>query len=109
MTTNAALLETAFKRFVELVGPIDDVQHVVAIEPRRPDVYTYIRRLHDEVMSRVFRAEDTLADEFPDILIEFHIVFLEGRPFDYFWSSAPELTYSRHDLKKKEDKRGIKR
>ena len=108
MTTKAQTqaLKAAFRRFVELMEPLEDVHYVVAVEPMRPDIFTFIRTIDDDVMKHVFSAQNVIHEEFPDILIDFHVRFLEGRPLDYFLDPLPELTYSRLGLKTKAYKSG---
>ncbi len=107
--TQEALLKAAFRRFVELVEPIEDVYAVRAMEPRRPDIFTYIKQMDDEVETGVIHAQWTVADEFPEMLIDFHIVFLDGKSVEYFHHGPAEFVYSRNPVKQKESKRGISR
>ncbi|HWO73498.1 MAG TPA: hypothetical protein VNN21_08065 [Dehalococcoidia bacterium] len=87
-------LKQAFQRFVELVKPIPQVKHVVGFEQGQ-DIYTYIESRDEDVMKKVFRAEDKVFDEFPETLIEFHVVYLEGRPLEDFVRPLPKLVFSR--------------
>lgn len=88
-------VKRAFKRFVELVKPIEDVRYVVAFDEEELDIYTYIDALDEAVMSRVHHVEMQLMDEFPTLLVDFHVRYLEGRPLEAFTSPLPGLTYVR--------------
>jgi hypothetical protein len=94
-TRTSASLKQAFKRFVGLVEPIEDVRHVVAWDDGEVDISTYITRLDEAVMFRVNRAARAIYEEFPDLPVDFHIWFLEGRPIDSFVRSLPQLRYSK--------------
>ena len=98
MPAKSQTLAAAFERFVELVKPIEDVQYAAAFEPRRPDIYTYIKKRDEDVSKQIYRAEDVIADEFPDLLIEFHVRWLEGRSIEEFVGSAPPLFFARDGL-----------
>ena len=99
MTTRTSLaLKQAFKRFVELVKPIEDVQYVVAFDDDEPQISTYITKLDDKVSSRVHRAEFVIMDEFPSLLVDFHVWYLEGKPLRNFIHPLPRLTYARDSL-----------
>ena len=88
-------LKKAFKRFVELVEPIDDVCYVVAFDEDELEISTYITRPDEDVMSRVFRAEFEIMKRFPLLPIDFHVWFLEGRPLEALVNPIPPLIYSR--------------
>lgn len=89
------LLRDAFQRFVELVEPIPEVRHVVALNGRSPDIFTFIVKRDEQVCKLVFRAEDQIMDEFPKLEVEFHIKYMEGRPLDHFIHPLPDLIFSR--------------
>ena len=96
MTTRTSpTLKQAFKRFVELVRPIEDVQYVVAFDDDELDFYTFITQLDDAVSSQVHEAEFQIMDNFPDLLVEFHVRYLEGRSPESFVGQLPTLSYSR--------------
>jgi len=95
MAESTTALRTAFERFVALVTPIEAVQYVAAYEPRRPDLFTYIECLDESVMRSVFEAEAALDEEFPELLIDFHVVFLDGRTMEDFVRPVPNLFYDR--------------
>jgi len=107
MPANNLNLKSAFRRFVDLVKPIDEVYCVTAVEPSRPDFFTYIRQRNDEVVRQIFQAEKAVNKEFPDVLIDYHIIFLEGRPLEDFVTHQPEFTYLKKGLRSKELKRGV--
>jgi hypothetical protein len=86
-------LKQAFKRFVELVKPIDDVRHVVAIEDGAPDIFTYITTLDESVSSQVHHAEFEIMRDFPNLAVLFHVRYLEGRKLDAYALSP--LAYSK--------------
>ena len=93
-TRTSSSLEHAFKRFVELVKPIEAVRSVVAFDEEL-DIFTYIKDLDEAVMSRVHQVEITIMEEFPLLLVDFHIRYLEGRPLESFVHPLPTLTYLR--------------
>jgi hypothetical protein len=96
MTTRAsASLKHAFKRFVELVKPIDDVRHVVAFDGDTPEVFTYITKLDEDVMFQVFHAEYQIMADFSEIPVDFHVRYLEGKPLESFIRPLPALVFSR--------------
>lgn len=92
---SASTLKSAFEHFVRLVSPIEAVQYVAAYEPRRPDIFTYIECMDEAIMERVFDAENTIDARFPDLLIDFHVVFLDGRTMHDFLRPAPALFFDR--------------
>jgi hypothetical protein len=94
-TRTSASLKHAFKRFVELVKPIDDVRHVVATDYEEPDIYTFITRRDEAVMFDVFQAEYRIMEEFPDLPVDFHVRYLEGKKPEDFMKPLPALAYSR--------------
>lgn len=89
-----ARMGEAFRRFVELVKPIEDVHHVVALDEGEVHVFAYITRLDDAVSHKVYEAEFQVLDEFRDLPIDFHVRYLEGRPLP---STSSPLTYYRED------------
>ena len=96
MTTRTSTeLKQAFKQFVELVKPIEDVCNVVVLEDGKPKLFTFIRQLDDAVSSQVHNAEFQIMDDFPELPVEFHVRYLEGRPLKSFISPLSALTFSR--------------
>lgn len=98
MTTRTSpALKQAFKRFVELVKPIEDVQYVVAFDfdDEEPEISTYITKLDEEVAVQVFHAQDELIDHFPHLPVDFHIWYLEGNKLSDFVRHMPPLVYAR--------------
>lgn len=94
MTTRTSTeLKKAFKRFVELVKPIEDVRHVVAWDEGEPEIFTYITRLDEAVSARVHEAEFQIMRDFPDLPVLFHVRYLEGRQLDP--EALPPLSYSK--------------
>ena len=91
----AAKTKRAFREFVKLVEPIDDVRHVVAFADGAPEIFTYIRHRDDEVCRAIYQAEYRVADDFPELGMDFHIVYMEGRPLSKFVSPLPGLVFSR--------------
>jgi hypothetical protein len=106
MKTQVELLSNAFSRFVQLIGSVPDVCYVTATEPRRPDIHTYIKRWDQDVMHQVFLAENKVADEFPELLIDFHVWFLDGRRIHDFVNPLPELFYQNPSVKTQASKSG---
>jgi hypothetical protein len=102
----AATLAHAFERYVDLVRHIDDVYYVTAHEPRRPDIYTYLREQDRASVRQIMQAEAAVDDEFPELLIDFHLVFLDGRRIEDFSRPIPDLFYSRPGLDTQGAKRG---
>ena len=97
MATNTRLyptLKKAFAQFVELVRDLPEVCHVVGECPP-PHLHTYIKRRDDDVMLKVFRAEDKVQAAYPDLGMEFHIWFMDGRSSSDFASATSDLIYSR--------------
>ena len=94
-TRTSSVLKQAFKRFVELVKPIDDVRYVVAFEDDELDFYTFITKLDQRVSSQVHSADIVIMEEFPDLLVDFHVRYLEGRPLETFVRPLPQLVYAR--------------
>ena len=94
-TRTSASLKHAFKRFVELVKPIEDVRHVVAFEDGEMDIFTYIRERDDDVSKLVYEAEFAIMEQFPELPILFHVRWLEGKALDSFVRPPPSLTYSK--------------
>jgi hypothetical protein len=94
-TRTSASLKQAFKRFVELVRPVEDVRHVVAFDGDAPEISTYITRLDEDVSIQVFHAEYKVMDEFPDLAVDFHVWYLEGDSLEDLVSPLPPLVYSR--------------
>lgn len=94
-TRTSAEVKQAFKRFVELVKPIEDVHYVAAFDDEEPEISTYITRLDESVSFRVHGAEICIMDEFPDLPIDFHIWYLEGRPIDSFSARGAPHFYAR--------------
>jgi hypothetical protein len=82
-------VKQAFKRFVELVKAIEDVHYVVAFDDDEPEISTYITKLDEAVSRLVFHAEFKIMEEFPQIPIEFHVWYLEGRPIESFVRNPP--------------------
>ncbi len=95
MSSEATSLKSAFEQFVRLVTPIEAVQYVAAYEPRRPDIFTYIERMDEAIIERVFEAEEAIDAEFPELLIDFHVVFLDGRTMEDFVRPVPALFFDR--------------
>jgi len=96
-TRTSASLKHAFKRFVELVKPIEDVHHVIAGDDGEPRIYTFITKMDEPIMFEVFHAEYRVLEEFPDLPIDFHVRFLEGKPLESFLRPASALHYSRKE------------
>ena len=94
-TRTSSALKQAFKRFVDLVKPVEDVQYVVAFEDDELDFYTFITKLDDAVSSQVHEAEFQIMDSFPELLVDFHVRYLEGRRPESFVGQLPPLSYSR--------------
>jgi len=69
----SAAESAAFQRFVELVKPIDAVQHVAATEEGPTEITTYIKGRGQKVYEDISRAEDEIIESFPDLMIEFHV------------------------------------
>jgi hypothetical protein len=97
-TRTSPALKQAFKRFVKLVKPIEDVQYVVAFEDEETQISTYITKLDEAVSSRVHHAEFVIMDEFPSLLVDFHVWYLEGKPLRNFIHPLPRLTFARESL-----------
>jgi hypothetical protein len=95
-TRTSASLRQAFKRFVELVKPIEDVKHVIAFDDGGPEIFTYITRLDEGVSERVHQAESAIMQDYPDLQVLFHVRYLEGRLLDK--RALPPLTYSKGAL-----------
>ena len=91
----SAKTKRAFHEYVKLVEPIDDVRHVVAFEDAGPEFFTYITSRDDEVCYTIFRAENELRRRFQELEIDFHIVFMEGRPLEHLVAPLPPLAYSK--------------
>jgi hypothetical protein len=94
-TRTSTELKRAFKRFVELVKPIEDVLYVLAADEDEPSFWTFITRLDDRVSSQVHYAEMEIMDQFPDLLLDFHVRYLEGRPLESFIRPISPLVYAR--------------
>ena len=94
MATKTASLKSIFRQFVELVDPIEEVQYVVAPEPG-VDIYTFIKERNDAVVHQIFEQEYAMLRNFPDLLVDFHIFFLEGRDVQDFINPLPRLVFSR--------------
>jgi hypothetical protein len=94
-TRTSTTLRKAFKRFVELVEPIEDVRHVVAFEDDEPEIWTFITKLDDKVSFRVYEAEGQIIDSFPSLMVDFHVRFLEGETVETFIGPLPPLSFSR--------------
>lgn len=89
MTTRTSpALKQAFKRFVELVKPIEDVRYVVAFDDGGPDIFTYIVKPVDNAYTRVHAAEFQIMREFPDLDVLFHVRTLDGRQVNTLASSS---------------------
>jgi hypothetical protein len=96
MTTRTSpALKQAFKRFVDLVKPLDDVQYVVAFDEEEPEISTYITKLDEAVMVKVIRAEIPIMEEYPDLPVDFHVWFMDGKPIESFVGQLPPLVYAR--------------
>jgi len=95
-TRTSASLKQAFKRFVKLVEPIEDVRHVVAFDDGGIDVFTHITRRDEAVMSQVHHAEFRIMEEYPDLPVLFHVRYLEGKHLDL--DRLPPLSYSKDPL-----------
>jgi hypothetical protein len=91
----SASLKQAFKQFVELVKPIDDVRYVVASDAGGPEISTYITELDEDVSTQVFHAEYRIMDDFPELPVDFHVWYLEGKSLEDFVRQLPPLVYSR--------------
>lgn len=89
------LLRAAFYRFVELIRPIWQVRYAVALNGERPDMFSFINEMDPHASEQVHKAEYQILEEFPRIEIEFHIIYLEGRPLEDFIRSSAELVFSR--------------
>jgi len=87
-------VKAAFERFVALLEPIEDVRHVV-LRDESLDIFTYITTMDEKVMLKVIEAEDKVFDDFPELPLDYHIVFLEGRPFEEFVRPSPPLAFHR--------------
>ena len=86
-------LKQAFKRFVELVKGIEDVQYVAAFDDEELDFFTYIASSEQSVYSSIHNAEAVVVEEFPDLLIDFHVRYMQGRPIETFIRPLPPLLY----------------
>lgn len=100
-TRTSSALKQAFKRFVELVKRIEDVQYVVAFEDEEPEISTYITKLDEAVMLEVIHAEIPIMEEFPDLPVEFHVWTLEGRPIEALIGELPPLAYAKGEPPRK--------
>jgi hypothetical protein len=96
-TRTSASLKHAFKRFVELVRPIEDVRHVVAFDDELPEIFTYITKLDEKVMFQVYDAQVSIMEDYPELPLDFHIRYLEGRPLESFVYPMPPLSFSKVD------------
>ena len=94
-TAREKRLEKAFRRFVELIEPIEDVHYVVAFDEGDLDVFAYITKRDRAVSQRVHEAEFKVLDEFEDLSLNFHVVYLEGRDLESFVRPLPSLKYSK--------------
>lgn len=88
-------VERAFLRFVELVGPVPQVHHVVAFDDHDGDFFTFIKRRDEAVCKTIFHHQYQVMREFPDLGADFHVVYMEGRPLEQFISPLPGLVFSR--------------
>jgi hypothetical protein len=48
-------------------------------------------------MFDVFHAEYRIMEEFPDLPVDFHIHYLEGKDLSDFIKPLPVLAFSKHD------------
>lgn len=94
-TRTSAEVKQAFERFVDLMEHIEDVRCAVVFDDDELDFYTYIEAMDDAVMTRVHHAEIRIMEEFPDILMDFHVRYLEGKPLEAFIDPLPALSYLR--------------
>ena len=94
-TRTSSSLKHAFKRFVELVKPIDDVRHVVALDDERPEIFTYIAKLNEAVAFRVYDAQISIMEDYPGLQLDFHVRSLDGRPLESFVQPIPRLIFSK--------------
>ena len=91
-TRTSSSLKQAFKRFVELVKPIEDVQYVVASEDGG-HIFTYITQSDQGVYSQVHAAEFQIMRDFPSLDVLFHVRYLEGKHLDA--RALSPLSYSK--------------
>ena len=89
--------KAAFQRFVELVKPIDAVQYVAAPDEGPLEIFTYLPQLDDEKSIEVFHAEYEVLAHFPDEIVDFHLVFLDGRSIDEMFGPRSMLFFARQD------------
>ena len=90
----------AFNQFVDQVKDIEDVQYVVAFDDEEPEISTYITRMDEAVTMQVIRAEIPIMEGFPNLPVDFHVWYLEGRPIESFVGQLPTLAYVRGAQKK---------
>ena len=89
--------KAAFERFVELVKPIEAVQYIAAPDEGPLEIFTYLPKLDDQDSIEVFHAEYKVLADFPDEIVDFHVVFLEGRTIEEMFGPRSKLFFARQD------------
>lgn len=74
----SATEKAAFKRFVELVKPIEAVRCVALIDGGSLEVITYVTGRSQKDYEEISNAEDEIIEGFPGVVIEFHVYGIES-------------------------------
>ena len=94
-TTTQKELEKGLREYTRLASLIPAVAAVVVVPGPERDLFTYIDDRNEEAIEQLLDAEDKLFELFDDVLFDFHLVYLEGRPLRQMAPTSRKVVYSR--------------
>jgi hypothetical protein len=86
-------IEAGLGEYIKLASQIGAVAGVEYADGRDRDLFTFIDARDEDVMEQILDIEDHLFEMFNDVLFDFHIRYLEGRPL--IPASRSQMLYRR--------------
>lgn len=86
-------IEAGLGEYVKLASQIGAVVGVEYADGRDRDLFTFIDTRDEDVLEQILDIEDHLFEMFDDVLFDFHVRYLEGRPL--VPASRSEMLYRR--------------
>ena len=85
----------ALDEYVRLAAGIPQVASSVHVPGPERDLFTYIDDRDEAVLDRLNSIEDRLFELFDDVMFDFHVFYLQGRPVEVMAPSTGRVMFSR--------------
>src|SRR3954447_7506962 len=91
----AKTLEKGLKEYMRIVSAIPSVAAIVVVPGPERDLFTYIDERDEGVLDQIADVEDELFRAYDEVLFDFHVIYLQGRPLKEMAPTSGKQIYLR--------------